>query len=404
MPGSCSAARTHANGTASIRGTRTAIIAPVSTPPRILILATSAGAGHVIAARGLEQAFRAARPELEVERLDALELMSRFFRGLYAGGYSALVRYAPPLMGWLYDALDQRPKGPNERLRLFIQNRFTPPLARYLVRRSPHLIVSTHFLPAEVVAELRRDGRLRCPHAIVTTDLETHRLWVQEPAERYYTATESGRHGLTTWGVAAERVRVTGIPVRAGFAEVLDANAARARVGLAADRPVVLVLYSWFSPRLLAQVVRELLTLPRDTQLAVMVGRNVELGCRLAQQARTAGRELHVVGFTDEVHVWMRAADVAIGKPGGLTVSEALACGLPLAILQPIPGQETRNSDYLLEQGAGLKLNHPRMVAWRIGQLLSDADRLRAMRQAAARLGRPHAARDIAADALRLLR
>lgn len=370
---------------------------------RILILAASAGAGHMIAARGLEQAFRAARPDADVERLDALTITSRLFRRLYADGYASIVRYAPALMGWLYDALDYRTGGSSNRLRLLIQDSFTAPLARHLLRRPPDLIASTHFLPGEVVAQLRRTRRLACPHVVVTTDLETHRMWIQEPAERYYTATESGRHYLTTWGLSSEKVRVTGIPVRAGFAEPLDPATARVRVGLAADRPVVLVLYSWFPPRLLTQVLRELLTLPPGTQLAVMVGRNVALGARLAKQARTAGRELHVVGFTDDVHLWMRAADIAIGKPGGLTASEALACGLPLAILHPIPGQETRNSDYLLEHGAALKLNHPRMVAWRLGQLLADAPRLRVMRCAAARLGRPHAARDIVADALRLL-
>jgi processive 1,2-diacylglycerol beta-glucosyltransferase len=103
------------------------------------------------------------------------------------------------------------------------------------------------------------------------------------------------------------------------------------------------------------------------------------------------------------MHEWMQAADVVVTKPGGLTVAEALACGLPLVIVNPIPGQETRNSDYLLEHSAALKVNNVRMLGYRVGTLLADPDRLRQLRTAARTIARPQAARDIAADALRLV-
>ena len=99
----------------------------------------------------------------------------------------------------------------------------------------------------------------------------------------------------------------------------------------------------------------------------------------------------------------MRAADIVVTKPGGLTVSEALACGLPMVIMNPIPGQETRNSDYLLEHGAAIKVNNVRLLGHRVGQLLSDPPRLQALRAAAQAIARPYAAREIVADALTLL-
>jgi processive 1,2-diacylglycerol beta-glucosyltransferase len=100
---------------------------------------------------------------------------------------------------------------------------------------------------------------------------------------------------------------------------------------------------------------------------------------------------------------WMAAADLLVGKAGGLTVSEALARGLPMAIIQPIPGQEERNADHLLERGAAIRCNNLPAAAWKIARLLDDPARLAQMGVAARAMARPHAASEIAADALALL-
>jgi processive 1,2-diacylglycerol beta-glucosyltransferase len=140
-----------------------------------------------------------------------------------------------------------------------------------------------------------------------------------------------------------------------------------------------------------------------DAQVVAITGRNEKLQARLEQQARHASRTVIVQGFTERVHEWMRAADLVVTKPGGLTVAEALACGLPLVIVNPIPGQETRNSDFLLENGAGIKVNNVRLLGHRVSMLLREPARMAALRAAAARLARPYAAREIVTDALQLI-
>jgi processive 1,2-diacylglycerol beta-glucosyltransferase len=110
-----------------------------------------------------------------------------------------------------------------------------------------------------------------------------------------------------------------------------------------------------------------------------------------------------VVGFTDAMHEWMWATELAVSKPGGLTAAESLACGLPLVIVNPIPGQETRNSDYLLEHGAAIKVNNPRLLGHRVSTLLADPHRLETLRAQARAIAHRNAAADIVADALRLL-
>ncbi len=371
--------------------------------PLVLILTTSAGAGHLIASRALEQALRLIAPQVEVEIVDVLTRMNRFFRRLYGGGYLDLVRYSPAAFAWLYETTD-RPGGPlRDGARTWFQNLHTGPVLRYVQQRRPRLIISTHFLPGEIAAQMRRKGEIDCPHVIVTTDYETHRLWVQEPAERYYVATDLGRAYLATWGVAPERILVTGIPIRPGFETPLPQEEARRRCGLDPRAPAVLLLCGGFGVGPVGAVLDELLTMPAVAQVVAIAGRNESLRSKLEAQTRRSPRPVRIIGFTDQMHEWMHAADVVVSKPGGLTVAESLACSLPLVIFNPIPGQEARNSDYLLEQGAAIKVNNLRLLGYRVSALLTDTPRLSSLRAAARAIARPAAARDVAADALSLL-
>lgn len=372
----------------------------MQTGARILILGASAGHGHMIAARALEQAFRERCPRATVEMLDVLALCNPLFRRFYADGYSGIVRHAPAAMGWLYESMD-RPRGTlQDAVRVWIQNFNKLPIVRFLRQWRPDLVVSTHYLPAEIIAQMRRAGQFQCPQVIVTTDFETHRIWVQEPCERYYTATTDGKAYLMLCGAEAERIKVTGIPVRRGFDQTLSAAEARRRCGLEENRPIVLMIASGFDVGPTVRLMHELLTMSADAVVVGIAGRLKQLRQRLEAQARAASRMTHVIGYTERMHEWMRAVDVVVTKPGGLTVSEALACGLPMVIVNPIPGQETRNSDYLLERGAAIKVNNPRLLGHRVGALLEHQERLHALRTAAAAMGRPLAASVIVADAL----
>jgi processive 1,2-diacylglycerol beta-glucosyltransferase len=129
-------------------------------------------------------------------------------------------------------------------------------------------------------------------------------------------------------------------------------------------------------------------------QTIVICGRNEELREKVLKQVEGNPR-FCVLGFTDRMAELMKISDLFIGKPGGLTTSELLACGLPLAIIQPIPGQEERNSDHLLEQGIAIKCNELTTLAYKVDRLLGDPARLAAMRRNALALGRPHAARTV---------
>jgi len=374
--------------------------------PRVLLLSATSGAGHVRAAQALEKAF-VARGDCDVEHVDALQYVSKLFQRVYDKAYISMVRRAPELMGILYERTDQPWRHPRRRLALDRLN--TGPMIRLLKRAQPDLCVATHFLPAEIIAWLIAKKKLRAHNAIVVTDYDVHAMWLCRTVDRYYVAIDEAAEYLAGIGVTREKLRVTGIPIDPLFAAPADRAEARKHVGLDADAKVILVAAGGYGIGPVEQLVGDLLALAQPWQIVAIAGKAEKTRKRLEELAAKAGHlragspRLCPVGYTTEMDKYMAAADLLVGKAGGLTTSEALARALPMALIEPIPGQEDRNADHLMEAGAAIRCNNLPAAAWKIARLLNDQPRLARMREAARVIGRPGAAAAIAEDALRLL-
>jgi processive 1,2-diacylglycerol beta-glucosyltransferase len=369
------------------------------------VLSASVGAGHLRAAQAVELALREVAPDAAVRNLDVLELTNALFRRVYGKAYLDLVNKAPHVLGYFYDYMDRPRRSGSRRdaLRRAVQKLNLHRFRRLLHDEPPDLIINTHFLPAEIVAGLRRKRRLSAPQVTVTTDFETHRLWVNQPCERYFTATEEGARYLGSWGVPAADTRATGIPIHPAFARPLDAAEARARLGLSSDRPVVLQLAGGFGVGPIARLYEALLQVEHPLDVVAVAGRNEKVKSELEALPVPPRHRARVLGFTDRIDEWMAAADLVVSKPGGLTTSEALARGAAMVVVNPIPGQESRNSDFLLEQGAAIKVNNVATLAYKVDGLLADRARLDRLRSRARQLGRPRAAYEVARQSVELL-
>ncbi len=378
----------------------------MNAKPRVLLLSASSGAGHVRAAQALEKAF-AARGGCCVEHIDAIHYVSKLFQRIYDKAYISMVRRAPELMGVLYDRTDQPWHHPGRRLALDRLN--TGPMIRLLKRVQPDLCVATHFLPAEIIAWLIAKKKLRAHNAIVVTDYDVHAMWLCRTVDRYYVAIEEAAEYLARIGVPRENLRVTGIPIDPLFAAPVNRSDARHRLGLHPEAAIILVSAGGYGVGPVEQLVKDLLALQRPWQIVAIAGKAEQVRRRLENISRAAGKlpsgapRLCAVGFTTEMDQYMAAADLLVGKAGGLTTSEALARSLPMALIEPIPGQESRNADHLLEEGAAIRCNNLPAAGWKIAGLLDDPPRLARMRDAARRMARPNAAATIAEGALRLL-
>jgi len=381
-------------------------------PMRILIATVTAGGGHLAAASALEEAWRALRPKDTVEQLDLVKFFSPLHRKIHADGYLKLVEHAPEIWGMMFKKTDnvKLTQRLNRLKRVFPSNsraRF----ARYVKDFAPNAVLCTHYLPLETLGELKckqlramgRDSGLTAARSgteqnttplvvSVVTDFEAHALWMDEFVDLYCVAAEETKARLVARGVGPDLVIPTGIPVSGRFSQKVDGRAVHKRFGLRDDQRVLLVLSGGFGMGPVAEILTELDKVEQPFQVLVVTGRNQELRRDLAAQDRQ--HPTHVLGFASNMHELMAISDLVITKPGGLTSSEALAMAKPLLILNPIPGQEAANSDFLLERGAAAKVNRVEDLPYRLERLL-DSNKLPEMAKAARVLGRPTAARAI---------
>lgn len=375
--------------------------------PRILILSAGVGSGHNRAAAALEAALQRTRPNAYVQRADVLDFSIRIFRYFYGDIYIDLINKAPDVLRFFYNLMDEprNCSSPSrwDRQRVFLEKLGLGRFLRLLRSEPWDLIINTHFLPGEIIAQLKRAGEMKVPQMMVTTDFETTHMWITEPCELYTTATKEAAVFLQRQGVAPERTIVTGIPIDPVFCAAKSRQECRRRHGLSPDRPLLLQLNGGHGVGRIERIFRALLAIDIPLQLVVVTGRNPAAQQRLASIATPPRHQVKILGYTTEIDELMRAADLIVSKPGGLTTCESLACGTPLVIVDPVPGQEERNSDMLLEAGAAVKVNHLLTLNDKITEILRNPERLEALRNKGRHLARPRAAFDVVEQALQLL-
>jgi processive 1,2-diacylglycerol beta-glucosyltransferase len=365
---------------------------------RVLILSVSAGTGHVRAAEALEKVFRQQPGVGEVRHVDALRFTNKLFRDFYSKLYIQLVQKAPTILGFVYRTSDEPWK--TDRMRLMLDRLNTGPLERFIARFKPDITVCTHFLPAEIISYLITKEKLNARLSIVVTDLDVHAMWLCRTFHRYFVALEESKVHLQVLGLPGNNITVSGIPIDPLFGKREDRMALRREAGFDTERPLFLISAGAMGVSPAAGVLESLSRLKHPAQALVICGKNAELKEDLEKQASaietaTPGLNFRVIGYTDEMHRWMQMSDLYIGKPGGLTTAEAMASGLPMIIVAPIPGQEERNSDHLLEKGIALKCNEFTTLAYKLDLLLDDPAQLATMREKALAYSRPHAAETI---------
>lgn len=369
--------------------------------PKIAILSVSAGAGHVRAAQALQAAAERWYPGVETVHVDLLELVPKLFKTVYADTYIKVVERHPAFWGYLYDKSDrERVDSALSRLRIAIERLNTQKLKKVLAEIDPDHIICTHFLPAQLLSGKIARGSFNRPVWVQVTDFDVHALWIHPHISGYFAAHEEVAWRMAERGIPADRIRVTGIPIMPVFGEERERAVCAAEFGLDPARTTLLMMSGGAGVGGIETLAERLLQLEGDFQLVALAGKNTTLLAELKELATLHPGRLFPMGFTRVIERIMAASDLAITKPGGLTTSECLAVGMPMIVVSPIPGQEERNADFLLENGAAMKACDGGALAWRVDRLLREPGRMAAMRENALRLGRPDAAREVLAVVL----
>ena len=356
-------------------------------------MSASAGTGHVRAGEALTKVFEEHPGVGEVLHTDALRFTNKLFRDFYSKLYTRLVKDAPDFLGWWYKQSDEPWK--TDGMRLMLDRLNTGPLVKLIRQFNPHITVCTHFMPAGIISHLIAKNLLDAHLSIVVTDLDFHAMWLSRVFHRYFVAIEETKVHLEELGLPKERITVSGIPIDPEYITPIDRVATRFHYGLHPTRPTLLLSAGALGVGPTEFIVKRLRNLRAKAQTIVVCGRNAEARDRVLEVVGEHNENFKVFGYTGRMADLMKISDLFIGKPGGLTTAEALSCGLPMVIVSPIPGQEERNSDHLLEDGVAVKCNEMTTIPYKIDCLLDDPLRLEQMRRNAFAMSRPEAARTI---------
>ena len=261
---------------------------------------------------------------------------------------------------------------------------------------NPDVVVCTHFLPARLAALLLAREVINAPIFVVTTDYDFQGLWLNPPFSRIFVAREETKAYMEAIGVPADRLTTPASRCDRCSASRSTPRPFGSGTTWTPTKPLLLVSAGAAGGRYTTAAVKQTLRMTSDFQAVVICGANAELKTEVEQARRRARDQYRVLGYSSDMPDLMRIASLFVGKPGGLSSSECMAAGLPMVLIKPIPGQEERNSDYLLEQGAAVKCNYEGTIGYKIDEILSEPGRLERMAASARRVGHPDAAATVA--------
>ncbi len=364
-------------------------------PKRLLILFSDTGGGHRSSACAVAQALQDMYAgQVQVELLDGLDYAPWPFCQL-----DDLYPYMVRLRGWPWAIGYRLSNGP--RRAAWLTGTFWPwtrsSVLRLLRDHPADAILCCHPAFNHVLLRGLKLAGLNTPLITLVTDLATaHALWLAPHVDHCLVPTPGGRQCALSCGLPQPRIVVTGLPVSMRFTTTAqeDPVAVRQRLGLPTDRPVVLLVSGAEGMGPVQRLCQQITSSGVSAQLVVIAGRNERLQAHLSTAVWPI--PVRVEGFVNNMHEWMRAADLLISKAGPSTVSEALVMGLPMVLSDALPGQEHPNVDYVVRSGAGVWAPTPRQAARTVGRLIADPQQLAAMAARARALARPNAARRVA--------
>lgn len=361
---------------------------------KILIVYTNSGAGHRRAAEALYQGCAQVFPKASVQLIDILDYTTPVFQRAYPQTYLFMVNRLSWFWGFGYYFLDLR--GIAKLARLFrraTNGRHCKRFETLIRTEQPDLVLTTHWLPNEIISFLKKKRGLETKLVTCITDYYPHAFWRDAGVDLYITASADLTPRLNRLGIANEKIMAGGIPIDPVFNQAVDQKELREQLELNPEQFTVLVASGGFGIGPMEKMVRELLKIEFPLQVRVVCGNNLKLQTVLSQLAVGVGmeRRFRIYGFVRNMHELMGAADLIITKSGGLTTTEAIAKNLPMVILYPIPGQESNNCEFVTQHGGGVRAKHAEGAKAVVEGLLNHPQQLEQMRHNLKKIGRPDA-------------
>ena len=353
---------------------------------KVLLLTVTAGQGHNQTARAIKDCLN--ERKIECNLLDMLEFIHPILAESLDKGYLMSTKYFPKAYGIIYAVFEGREQDTKDNA---LAKVFKRKFVKYLESTKPDVVVCTHVYAARLMSYLAPKLSYPVKTVGIVTDFTVHPFWEDTSIDYYITAGELLSNQAAKKGIPAEKIIPTGIPIHPKFAHKTPMAEARQKLNLPGKR-TVLVMSGSMGYGKVASVIKELDKSELDFQIVSICGSNKRL--KRSVDKLELRKTVINMGFTDNVDLYMDAADCIVTKPGGLTTSEALAKGLPIIMLKPIPGHEDRNAEFLLNNGAAMKLTKTFPADDAIYQLFSNKIRQATLSATVEALGKPNSAAD----------
>jgi processive 1,2-diacylglycerol beta-glucosyltransferase len=369
----------------------------MSAQKKVLILYARFGEGHYQAATALSQSLtrlgscEARLVDLLAESHPVINEVSRF---VYHKSYNIL----PQVYGWVYEATKGMKS--NSLFSHVLHSFGAARLQKLIEKEKPDAVI--HTFPILVLPSIAKRMSRKIPMFNVVTDFDLHMRWVHPGVDKYYVATDDLASELREHGIDPDRVSSTGIPLRSSFTPNRSGGSVARKFGLNPGQPVVLVMAGANGVLSGTRELCRKLTEQAGVQVAIVCGRNRTLEALLSKQLNRH-KNVKVLGYVEQIDELMGLSDCIVTKPGGLTLSEAIAARLPIFLYRPVPGQERNNALYLENKGAALICKTPEELVSSISEVLENPARLGKMQQALASLHKAESSDRIALDILNQL-
>ncbi|MBM3255826.1 MAG: hypothetical protein FJZ08_05950 [Candidatus Omnitrophica bacterium] len=361
---------------------------------RIILMYISEVSGHHSATIAIEKAIKTLSPHTEILNINAFNYTNPISEKIVNSLYMGLIKNTPRIWDYLYDnpVVVKKVKKIKEN----IHRMNSPKLKLLFDKFKPDVVACTQAFPCGMVADFKKTYNSDMPLVAVLTDYIPHSYWIYDNIDYYITPSEEVAARLAKKGVDSFKIKPLGIPFNPKFTQPVIKEQSLEKLGLDPGLVTILIMGGGQGLGPIKTIVKTLKKVKLDFQEIVITGTNKKLYRSLKKKIKKYKKKMLLYGYTDNINELMGVSDIIITKPGGVTTAEALAKGLAMVVVKPIPGQEANNTAYLMQQGAAIKAASATKINLVIEELLGNPHKLKGLHESAMRIAKPNASFDIA--------
>ena len=366
---------------------------------KVIIFYASYGGGHLSAARSIKENMEANYEDIDVKLIDCMEYVNKTVNKITTKAYSEMAKKAPKTWGRVYW---KSQKGPLAQISTTSNKILSIKLYKLLKDFEPNLIVSTHPFGSQMCAYLKKHGKLNAKIATVMTDYAPHDQWLvfNKYVDYYFVSHDGMKKELHEKGIPNEKIFATGIPLSNKFLLKYDKPTILKSFGLSPDKKTVLFFGGGefgLGKTQTFKIFKSFVECPENIQIVAISGKNQKMKEAFENLVESLNKtdSVKILEYTNQVPELMSISDLVVTKPGGLTTTESLASGLPIVVINPIPGQEEENATYLEENKVAIWLKKDDNVEAILKDLFSNPEKMQEMKIRARLLSKKNSTKDI---------